>query len=294
MVKLNIRDKNFGGEPSSCHKGVNKFIEWEFNNNLVSNSVFITDLCLEDVVRARGAKRKIAWILEPRAIHPQVYDWIEKNNRLFDYVLTFDLDLVDRGENFLYYPHGRCWIPNPTVDQTRTWQQVNEFVLDVLSPVKTKTCSIIASSKQSTIGHRLRHEVIRTCKQENCDVDVFGYGYCPIEDKSSALYPYRFSITIENSIQRGYWTEKIVDCFATFTIPIFWGDKEGLSKHFNTSGIIFASSHKDIMDIVAEVQQHGESMYRDRIEAVISNYKRVETYRIPEDWIFNNYPFLCN
>ena len=90
MVKTNIRDKNFGGEPSSCHKGTNKFVEWDFGDEAVSNSCFITDLCLQDVYKASGVKRKVAWILEPRAIHPQVYEWIEKNNKLFDYVLTFD------------------------------------------------------------------------------------------------------------------------------------------------------------------------------------------------------------
>ena len=47
MVEVNIRDKNFGGEPSSCHQGVNKYVKWNFSNKPVSDACFITDMCLK-------------------------------------------------------------------------------------------------------------------------------------------------------------------------------------------------------------------------------------------------------
>ena len=276
MVTINIRDQNFGGEPSSCHKGVNKYVTWEFNNILVSNSCFITDLCLPDVLKAKQIKRKIAWILEPRAIHPQVYSWIEQNNRLFDFVLTFDLDLVNRGENYLYYPHGRCWINGKP-----------QFTHQ-----KDKLCSIIASSKNSVTGHQLRHQVIQHFNNQQL-FDVFGYGYAPIESKREALDRYKFSITIENSIQPGYWTEKVVDCFATQTIPIFWGDKS-VNDHFNKDGIIYFSNIDELEVILDNIHKNGDEIYNSKITAIVENCNRVEKYRIPEDWIYLNYPFLFN
>lgn len=273
MVKVNIRDKNFGGEPSSCHKGVNKYVQWEFNNNPVSKSCFITDMCLPDVLKASGVQRKIAWILEPRAIHSQCYEWIEQNNKLFDFVLTFDTDLIDRGENFLYYPHGRCWINGTPISSN-----------------KTNLCSIIASGKNFTIGHQLRHEVIQ---KKYSGLDIFGYGYNPIENKREALDEYKFSITIENSIQRGYWTEKIVDCFATKTIPIFWGDKS-VCDHFDGDGIIFFEDINSLEAILDDIKINGDKIYNDKLNAINKNYDIVEKYRIPEDWIYINYPFLFN
>jgi hypothetical protein len=273
MVKVNIRDQNFGGEKSSCHEGINKYVDWEFNNIPVSKSCFITDLCLPDVIKASGVKRKIAWILEPRAIHPQVYDWIERNNRLFDYVLTFDTDLVNRGENFLYYPHGRCWINGePTTTE------------------KNKLCSIIASSKNFTTGHQLRHKIIQS---NYSDIDVYGYGYKPIDSKREALDAYKFSITIENSVQPGYWTEKIVDCFATKTIPIFWGDKS-IVKHFDENGILFFNNLNELKEILNQIRENGQEMYESCQHTVEKNYDLVEQYRIPEDWIYVKYPFLFN
>tara|TARA_R100001244_G_scaffold52337_2_gene45405 strand:- start:3144 stop:3965 length:822 start_codon:yes stop_codon:yes gene_type:complete len=270
MVKTNIRDKNFGGEPSSCHKGTNKFVEWDFGDNSVSKSCFITDLCLQDVYKASGVKRKVAWILEPRAIHPHVYEWIEKNNKLFDYVLTFDSYLIAKGENYLYYPHGMCWI---------------EKHLDCK---KENKVSIIASGKDYAEGHKLRHSVIKELKDE---LDVFGYGYNPVDDKAEALSPHMYSVTIENCQQPGYWTEKIVDCFATKTIPIYWGAPE-VGDYFDPQGILHFDTVEELKIILSDLKTTGVEVYERKKKAIERNFKLVEEYRIPEDWIFVNYPFL--
>jgi len=272
MVEINIRDKNFGGEPSSCHKGTNKHVKWCFENKLVSTSCFITDLCLDDIHKASAVKRKIAWILEPRVIHPHVYDWIEQNNKLFDYVLTFDTYLLDKGENYLYYPHGRCWI--------------NKYK----GTKKENKTSIIASSKNSVEGHKLRHEVIRQFKG---NMDVYGHGYNSIEDKEEALLKYKFSVTIENCRQPGYWTEKIVDAFATKSIPIFWGHN-AVNDFFDPDGIIYFDNIEELKEIFKDIEKNGDEIYESKKTAIEYNFKKVEEYRIPEDWCYLNYPFLFN
>ena len=54
----------------------------------------------------------------------------------------------------------------------------------------------------------------------------------PVEFKEESLLKYMYSITIENCRQPGYWTEKIVDCFASKSIPLFWGD-DAVDDHFD-------------------------------------------------------------
>jgi hypothetical protein len=269
MVEVNIRDKNFGGESSSCHKGVNKHVKWNFTNNPVSDTCFLTDMCLQDIHKASGVKRKVAWLLEPNAIHPHMYEWIQTNNKLFDYVLTFDEDLISKGQNYLYYPHGRCWINN--------YEDLK----------KENKVSIIASSKNFTEGHQLRHKVIDKFK----DIEVFGYGYNPVENKEDSLSKYMYSVTIENCRQPGYWTEKIVDCFATKTIPIFWGD-DAVSDFFDPEGIIYFNSQEELGEILEDLKVNGDAIFESKKAAVEKNFKLVETYRIPEDWMYNNYRFL--
>ena len=270
-VKVNIRDTNFGfpEQTSSCYMGTNKFVEWEPGNNLVSKTCWFTDLCFTDVQRAKPGviKRKVAMVNEPRAIYPQVYDWISQNNRLFDFVLTYDKELLDRGENFLYYPHGRCWINNYNNDK------------------KTKMCSIFASPKRTTPGHLLRHEVIDRFKEK---MDLFGKEYTPVEYKEDGLSEYYYSVTIENSIQDYYWTEKIVDCFATKTVPIFWGSRTVID-HFNANGIIFFDTIDELCDILDNM---SPAEYENMLPAIEENFSKVEQYRIPEDWCFKQYPFL--
>jgi hypothetical protein len=267
-VKVNIRDKQFGHH-SSCHMATNKYVEWVFDNEQVSKTCWFTDLCFPDVLKARpGAiKRKVAMVNEPRAIYPQVYDWISKNNKLFDFVLTYDKELLDRGENFLYYPHSRCWINNYNHEE------------------KTNMCSIFASPKRFTPGHVMRHDVINLYRDK---MDVFGKEYNPVDLKEEGLSTYRYSVTIENSIQEYYWTEKIIDCFATKTVPIFWGSKS-VNDHFNSDGIIYFNNIDELGSILNNM---SKDQYDSMLPAIEENFKLVDTYRIPEDWCFKQYPFL--
>ena len=37
---------------------------------------------------------------------------------------------------------------------------------------------------------------------------------------------------------------------------------------------------------------NGVSFYEERLDAIEENFKKVEEFRVPEDWIFEEYPFL--
>jgi hypothetical protein len=41
--------------------------------------------------------------------------------------------------------------------------------------------------------------------------------------KYLGLYPYEYSIVLENSQERNYWTEKLADAYLSWCIPIYWG-----------------------------------------------------------------------
>lgn len=46
------------------------------------------------------------------------------------------------------------------------------------------------------------------------------------ESKAGTLGQYKFALCFENSILKGWITEKIFDCFFAGTIPIYWGEPE--------------------------------------------------------------------
>lgn len=50
------------------------------------------------------------------------------------------------------------------------------------------------------------------------------------ESKSGTIAGYKFALCFENSILKGWITEKIFDCFFAGTVPIYWGEPE-IEKH---------------------------------------------------------------
>ena len=139
------------------------------------------------------------------------------------------------------------------------------------------------------MGHRLRHQIVDRFKNTH-DIDCFGgYPKNYIEKKEDGLNEYYFSITVENAIVPGYWTEKLVDCFATKTIPIYWGDEPSVNKFFDEDGIIYFNTIDELGEILNNITP---DLYNEKIKAVENNFNLVEEYTIPEDWIYLNYPFL--
>jgi hypothetical protein len=102
----------------------------------------------------------------------------------------------------------------------KTYDELEEMAV----PQKTKSMSAIASTKTDIKGHRVRHDFIGSLEAEFPSIDVFGHGRSKeLSDKWEGLAPYRYSLAIENTTAPHYWTEKIVDCFLAFTVPVYFG-----------------------------------------------------------------------
>ena len=103
----------------------------------------------------------------------------------------------------------------------------NDYLTDMLFyevPKKYKKCSIILSSKQMIEGHKKRIYFADALKSRFKDeIDVFGFGYNPIQNKKDAIAPYYYSIALENKKMENWWTEKIADVFLGHTCPIYYG-----------------------------------------------------------------------
>jgi hypothetical protein len=101
-----------------------------------------------------------------------------------------------------------------------------------------------------------------------------------IENKEDGLKDYMFSISIENDTYDTYFTEKILDCFATGTIPIYKGTKK-IVEHFNSEGIIFLD------DI--NIDKLSPELYYSYMDAIKDNFERVKKLYTLDDWIYNKY-----
>lgn len=235
---------------------------------------FFTDYCLHAATSSKS-KRKIAWLLEPPAVYSESYDYVRKHIGIFDYVLTYDRTLIDNSK-VLYYPCGGCWIPD-IGDQRSLPCAVNIHEKRLLA-------SIIVSDKNQTDGHQLRHAIAKRYQQ----LSAFGPSYKHLEYKENALIDFMFSIVVENSRFDDYFTEKLIDCFAVGTIPIYWGTKN-VGQHFNTNGML---TFNDLDDLDKIMSQLTPDLYYSRLQHIQDNFQRHRQYRVAEDWIFENYPYL--
>ena len=87
-----------------------------------------------------------------------------------------------------------------------------------------------------------------------------------------------FSIAIENGQYETYFTEKLLDCFATGTIPVYLGAPD-IGEYFNKDGIIDLTEEFDVSD----------EIYYNKMDAIKDNLERIKKMEILEDFIWENY-----
>jgi hypothetical protein len=121
--------------------------------------------------------------------------------------------------------------------------------------------------------------------KDDTRVDFYGTG-CekPIEYKIESLKDYKFSIVIENSIENGYFTEKLLDCFLSGTIPIYVGSKS-VNDYFDENGIIHFEGDEDLPNILEKLT---DELYQSKMESIKKNFDIAKQYMHPEI-IINNF-----
>ena len=207
----------------------------------------------------RGTRAQVSLILgEPSVIHAKHLSLLRISWRRFHKVLTFNEALLTQIPNGVFFPLGTTWVPE--------WQGLDR--------TKSRMCSLIASAKRDSAGHKLRHQVVEWCRETGQDVDVMGRGYTPFERKSEGLAPYRYSIVIENVQERNYFSEKLVDSVLCDTVPIYWGCPN-LERFCDPAGVVFCTSGAEIQ---AAVQGMSEAGYAQRLAAVRAMQPQLAAY----------------
>ena len=260
-MKINLIGGGFQHAHSSTWWKKSKFIEWN-KNNYKENITFYVDDGIFTGLNDDNKGKKYAWILESRSIFSidLVFKQIEKFLNKFDLIFTSNQDLIKiNPDKIKFVPANGFWIEEP-----------------IIYP-KNKLISMISSSKNFTIGHKIRWDFINNNRGK---FDLFGRGFKEIKLKEEGLKDYMFSVAIENDKYDDYFTEKILDCFATGTIPIYYGT-DNISNYFNIDGIIKLENF--------DINFLNSDLYYSKIEAIKDNFERVLKMEIPEDYIYKNY-----
>ena len=268
MKKVKIQDKNFAHVSYSSDFQVSKYFTWDRNlTDITSDICFVTDDFLSEPTKNENY---VGWILEPRGTNPHQYEFMKHNYEKYKNVLTYDKELLELNDKFIFYPHGGCWIRPGE-------EQVYE---------KSKLVSMISSTKNfGALGHSLRAQIREKFGNK---IDSFGRGHNDIQYKIDGLKDYMFSVTLENSKFDYYFSEKLIDCFMTGTIPIYWGCPS-IGNFFDIDGVITFDSLEELEDVLNKITPE---LYNSKIESIKSNFELAKKYILSEDWIYENTKIL--
>jgi hypothetical protein len=246
------------------------WVEWDRTKiNDINELIFVTENNILNPNIFTLPNKKIAWLLECREYSPTPYEWILNNHLKYNYVFTHDKELITRISNGIWIPFGGCWVHK------------NEWSLGY---EKNKLVSMMISEKIKLEGHRLRHKI----KDNLTNIEIFGRGHKPIEHKIEALKNYKFQVVIENAKVNGYFTEKLIDCFVTGTIPIYWGDPS-IQEVFDTSGMIIVQSYDEIVKTINELENIDLDNFND---GKSKNFETSKNYILSEDYFYKNYKHI--
>lgn len=125
---------------------------------------------------------------------------------------------------------------------------------------KTKMLSVVCSNKNSKPGHKKRFEFVQKLKAALGDeLHLYGNGQNPIANKSDALRPYQYHITIENGSAPHYWSEKLADCYLDETYPFYAGCPE-IDEYFPKT----AYTRIDLDDLKGSIEIIRKVINEDR------------------------------
>ena len=100
------------------------------------------------------------------------------------------------------------------------------------------------------------------------------------------MHNYAFSLAIENNVSRDdyYFTEKLVECIITGTIPIYYGCPN-ISKFFDIRGIITFNSQEELDFILNNL---SEDKYKSMLKYAKENFNTaLNNYVLDNDSLFN-------
>ena len=264
-------------EPSTSANNRSVYTRWIRNGTGLVN-LYVNGEALK-VLEDDSDKPKFIWLLESREIIPDQYKFIEDN---YDFVAS-RVDGIFTADQRLTHEAG------PDGKFLYCLSNAAPWVMDRNIYTKSKLVSMIASNKGYTEGHRRRLRVVQAFADKFGQDDLYGWGLThelPLKEKSRGLAGYMFSFACENANYPTYFTEKLTDCFACGTIPVYYGTA-GVAQYFDPDGIIFLNEKSPWENIPWD--KLTPEYYESKKDVIQQNFEIAQCMRVAEDYMYGNY-----
>jgi hypothetical protein len=227
-------------------------------------------------------KRLLGYELIGIQCEPNAYfnnrDLYIQNHTNFDKILTYDEYILSSCPNALHFTPGVTWI-------------LPEIYENINIQIKKRQISSITGSKNFILpGHPYRQLLYFNQLHIKLPIPITWFRSSAgeilpelnnnpciprsIESKKDLFLDYQYSIVIENSNQTNYFTEKIIDCLITKTIPIYFGCPN-IEKWFDITGWIILET-PTIEEFTTKCQNIPN--YEDYTSVINDNYERAKKH----------------
>ena len=224
-----------------------------FSNKLVSISV-------DTLNYSKKADYKVLYLVEPYQILPKLAKQVLRRGDEFDIIYTSNDDILSKFKHANLFLYGSTWIDIHDLD-------IN----------KTNLITFVTSNKNNAPGHKLRQKIYKTLITSNFNLEhkLFCHMSPPFRSRRNDFFERAsFNIAVENSRQNNYFTEKIIDCFASRTIPIYYGCPN-IGNWFNKDGIITFDNVNQLISILETIDKLKYSSFLKPIE---DNYNAARNF----------------
>jgi hypothetical protein len=212
--------------------------------------------------------KKILWVIEPDEVS-HIKEIILNNYKKFDVILTWDDQILEQCDNAILYPFGSSWISNFDTENNK------DFIITTL-----------IGGKQQLEGHQLRHDIPKIISKVKIPIHIFNSINNPngshIENarvmesrgNKNELFYGQYHICIENTKKNNWFTEKLIDCFQTKTIPIYYGP-DNIEKFFDVRGMFLINNLEELENVCNGL---SEETYSEKKEFIEKNFLLSNSY----------------
>lgn len=217
----------------------------------------------------KGAIR-IMILEEPKRSSISVF--AQKHPETYTHLLTYYDDILATN------PKAKLFLPMTT------------WVRNYVSPQKTFSVSTVVGGKYDPVmpGYAIRHNLWHNKERITIPRQFYLSGkakwrhiFIPWRDidytgqlvlgiSKEPMFDSMFHIAIENCSIKNMFSEKILDCFQSRTIPIYWGCLN-IEDFFNINGIFVAHNLEEIISICNTLTP---DIYNSKLAVMEDNYKR--------------------
>lgn len=254
-----------------------KYVNWDRTRYTLPIHFYTDDMIW---IKRGNPKKKFAILLEPQTLQPAKYKRILSHpEEVSDYeaIFTYSEEILENVPNARLFITGGVYVGTEFGGGEICEEQYKK---------KTKNISMVSSDKRTCELHEIRYKLAQRLDAGE-DVDCYGTFNGTFIKIWDSLGAYRYSIVIENDIGNYWITERICNCFASMTVPIYIGSPK-IGEFFNLDGIIQISKD-DVNNIDNIIKQCNQEDYERRVDAIKDNFERVKKFYCVEDWLFNEY-----